>query len=84
MPRPPRTNDGLTRTGKPIRSAMTLASSRLVAVPFAGEIKPASSSILENAPRSSARSIASGVVPRIGIPWAASPCAKPRAVCPPS
>ena len=53
-------------------------------MPLAGEIKPASSRILEKAPRSSARSIASGVVPRIGIPYAAKPCAKPRAVCPPN
>ena len=51
-----------------MRSAIVLASSRLVAVPLAGEIKPASSRILENAPRSSARSIASGVVPKIGMP----------------
>ena len=51
-----------------MRSAITRASGRLVAVPFAGEISFASSRILENAPRSSAKSIASGVVPRIGMP----------------
>ena len=60
------------------------ASSRFVAVPFFGASRPASSRIPENSPRSSARSIASGVVPRIGTPASLSPCASPSAVWPPS
>ena len=44
-----------------------------VAVPFLGAMRPASSRILENSPRSSARSMASGVVPRIGTPASLSP-----------
>ena len=36
------------------------------AVPLRGASRPASSRISENSPRSSARSMASGVVPRIG------------------
>ena len=45
---------------------------------------PDASRMRENAPRSSARSIASGLVPRIGMPADLSPLASPSAVWPPS
>ncbi len=60
------------------------AVARSVAVPFLGARRPAASRIPENWPRSSARSIASGVVPRIGTPAASRPFASPSAVWPPS
>ena len=80
MPLPPRTNDGRTRTGKPILSAMTFAPAKFVAVPLAGASKLAFSKIFEKDPLSSARSIASGEVPRIGTPAFNKPWASPSAV----
>ncbi len=47
-------------------SATATASLPFVAVPFFGASSFASSRILANNPRSSARSMASGEVPRIG------------------
>ena len=65
-------------------SATCTAPATSIAVPLRGASRPASSRMPENSPRSSARSIASGLVPRIGTPAASRPFASPRAVCPPS
>ena len=61
-------------------SATRTADGASVAMPFFGASSFASSRIFENSPRSSARSIADGEVPRIGIPAASSPLASPSAV----
>ncbi|SKZ92535.1 Uncharacterised protein [Mycobacteroides abscessus subsp. abscessus] len=63
---------------------MSRASSNEVAVPNAGAGSPASVSTLPNSPRSSARSIAAGLVPTIGTPAASRRSASPSGVCPPS
>ena len=53
-------------------------------MPCLGAGSPASASTRPNAPRSSARWIASGEVPTIGTPASSSPWASPSGVCPPS
>ena len=49
-----------------------------------GAGRPASASTRPNAPRSSARLMASGLVPTIGTPSSLSACARPSGVWPPS
>ena len=49
-----------------------------------GASSPAASRMPLNSPRSSARSIASGLVPRIGYAGVLEPFASPSGVCPPS
>src|SRR2546428_376419 len=66
MARPPSTYDGRTSTGYPILSAAPTASSRLVAVPFSRWRVPRPRAIASKRPRSSAMSISSGCVPRMG------------------
>ena len=65
-------------------SAMRRACANVVAVPYFGAGSPAAFSTSPNAPRSSARSMASGGVPTIGTPASASRCASPSGVWPPS
>src|SRR2546425_2765892 len=84
MARPPSTYEGRTSTGKPIRSATCTASSTERAVPFAGCVTPRRSASASKRPRSSAMSIESGAVPRIGTPAASSGLVKRSGVCPPS
>ena len=84
MPRPPRTYDGRTSTGKPISAAISWACANDDAMPCLGAGSPASASSRPKAPRSSARWIAAGEVPTIGTPASSSPCASPSGVCPPS
>src|SRR2546427_52095 len=84
MARPPSTYEGRTSTGKPIRSATFTASSTERAVPFAGCVMPRRSASASKRPRSSAMSIESGAVPRMGTPAASSGLVKRRGVCPPS
>src|SRR5215218_8416088 len=66
--RPPRTYEGLTTTGYPSSRATSRASSGVDAVPNLGCGMPSSSSSRPNRERSSARSIASGEVPRMRAP----------------
>src|SRR6478735_8407384 len=51
-------------------SAISLASGNVVAVPNFGAGRPASVSTRPNSPRSSARSMAAGLVPTMGTPAA--------------
>ncbi len=67
-----------------ISSAIARASSYDVAIPCFGAGSPAAASTRPNAPRSSARWIASGVVPTIGTPASSRPWARPSGVWPPS
>jgi hypothetical protein len=53
-------------------------------MPYRGASSPASLSTWPNAPRSSARWIASGEVPAMGRPASFSDCASFSGVCPPS
>ncbi len=53
-------------------------------MPLRGASSPAAASTSPNAPRSSARWIASALVPTIGTPAAVSARASPSGVCPPS
>ena len=55
-------------------AAIRRACSKLVAVPNRGAGSPAVFSTSPNSPRSSARSIAFGLVPTIGTPASASRC----------
>ena len=66
------------------RSAASSASSTLVAVPFGGCSSPSSRAIFSKRRRSSAMSIASGDVPRIGTPAASRSRVSLSGVCPPS
>ncbi len=84
MARPPSTYEGRTSTGKPIRSATFTASSTERAVPLAGCVMPRRSASASKRPRSSAMSIESGAVPRMGTPAASSGLVKRSGVCPPS
>ena len=68
MPRPPSTKDGRTRTGYPTFSATAMTCSGVCAVSCAGAGQWAASRTLPNSSRSSARSMARGLVPRIGTP----------------
>ena len=52
--------------------------------PLAGCLKPNRSTSCAKRSRSSARSMASGLVPRIGIPASSSACASFSGVCPPN
>ena len=70
--------------GSRSRAAIRWASGYDVAMPCFGAGSPASASTRPNAPRSSARWIASGGVPTIGTPASLSPCARPSGVWPPS
>ena len=85
MPRPPRTYDGRTTTGKPIDAATSRASSRDVAVPLGrlGDVRARESSA-ENRFRSSARSIESAEVPMSGTPASCSASASFSGVWPPN
>jgi hypothetical protein len=65
-------------------AATSSASSTEVAVPYFGAASPAPASTSANAPRSSARWMASGLVPTIGTPAFSSARARPSGVCPPS
>ncbi len=82
--RPPRTYEGRTSTGKPIRAATSLASASERAVPLSGCGMPSSESKALKRFRSSARSIASGLVPRIVTPARWSGSASFKGVCPPN
>jgi hypothetical protein len=53
-------------------------------IPNSGASKPCSARIFPKAPRSSAKLIDSGEVPRIVTPFAFNPAANPSGVCPPS
>ena len=53
-------------------------------MPYFGAGSPAAASTSPNAPRSSARWIASGLVPTIGTPQSLSSCASRSGVWPPS
>jgi hypothetical protein len=66
-----------------MRRAIPNASSGLRAVPFCGWRSPSLSMSAANRSRSSARSIASGVVPKIGTPSSWSGTASFSGVCPP-
>ncbi len=70
-------------TGYPMRLATAKASSMLRAMPLAGCRSPSLSMRAENRSRSSARSMASGVVPRMGAPACSSGTASLSGVCPP-
>src|SRR5256885_614220 len=65
-------------------AAISWAASKLLAVPCLGAGRPASASTRPNAPRSSARWIAAGLVPTIGTPAASRRAASPSGVWPPS
>jgi hypothetical protein len=65
-------------------AAIRRACSKLVAVPNRGAGSPAMLSTSPNAPRSSARSMAFGLVPTIGTPAFSRRSARPSGVCPPS
>ena len=82
--RPPSTNDGRTTSGNPSSRPTAIASPSVIAVAFSGCRNPSRSSNPLKSARSSARSIASGVVPKIFTPAAASPFASFNGVCPPS
>jgi len=82
--RPPRTYEGRTRTGYPMRAAMIAASSVLVAVPAGGCVMPSSRAIFSNRRRSSAISMDSGGVPRTRTPAASRRRVRRSGVCPPS
>ena len=64
--------------------ATATASSAEYAMPCLGAGRLPSASTRPNSPRSSARSMASGLVPTIGTPSSLSACASPSGVCPPS
>src|SRR5207247_2499234 len=72
MARPPSTYEGRTSTGYPMRRATSTACSTDRAVPFAGWVTPSRRASASNRSRSSATSIESGDVPRIGTPAASS------------
>ena len=80
MPRPPKTKDGRTKTGYPISCAIFVASNCDDAIPNSGALKPCSARIFPKAPRSSAKLIESGDVPRIVTPLAFNPAANPKGV----
>ena len=84
MPLPPNTYDGRTNTGYPILSAISAASSYELAIPNCGAVRLLPLRISPKAPRSSAKSMASGDVPRIFTPASFKPRASPNGVCPPS
>src|SRR5664280_642669 len=63
---------------------MTFAWSYDMATPCRGAGRPAAASTFPNAPRSSARWMASGEVPNKGTPASLSRCARPSGVWPPS
>src|SRR5437667_151859 len=84
MARPPRTYDGRTTTGKPIRPATSTASSSLMAVPCAGTRMPCSRTRAPNRSRSSAMSMESTGVPHIGTPARSRSLASFNGVWPPN
>ena len=67
-----------------MRWAISIACICEAAIPNSGAIRFTDSRTSPNAPRSSAKLIASGLVPRIVTPAALSPAAKPSGVCPPN
>ena len=67
-----------------MRSATSLASSSEMAVPLSGWGMPSSVRRALNRLRSSARSMASGLVPRMGTPARKSGSARRSGVCPPN
>ena len=67
-----------------MRAASRLASSTLTAVPLAGCLRPSFLRSSANFLRSSARSMASGVVPMIGTPAFFRASARFNGVCPPN
>ena len=71
-------------TGKPMRAATASASSSERASPLAGCFRFRSTSSFWKRSRSSARSMASGEVPRIGMPAASSAAASFSGVWPPN
>ncbi len=71
-------------TGKPMRSATTSASSSERASPLAGCFRFSSCNSRWKRSRSSARSMASGEVPRMGIPALSKAWAIFSGVCPPN
>ena len=80
MPLPPRTYDGRTNTGYPIFVAISAASVKEFAMPNCGAKRLFDFNISPNAPRSSAKSMASGEVPSIFTPDSIKPLAKPSGV----
>ena len=84
MALPPNTYEGRTKIGYPIRSAILRASSKDLAVPFAGCCSPSLLSIAAKSSRSSARSILSKSVPNNCTPASCSRFANFNGVCPPS
>ena len=81
---PERTYDGRTRTGYPTSSMNLLISSIDVSALHFGWSMPSWSSMAENLPRFSARSIDTGDVPRIGTAWRKSFMARLLGICPPT
>jgi hypothetical protein len=67
-----------------MRSATARASSKLRAMPEGGRFSSSLSSTRSKRSRSSARSIASGGVPKIGTPAFSSATASFSGVCPPN
>ncbi len=84
MPRPPRTKDGRTRTGYPMRSAIVTASFGVTAVPASACLSPILSRSAEKNFLSSASSIDFGDVPMMGTPWRSRSAARLSGVCPPN
>ena len=68
MERPPSTYEGLTSTGKPIRFAARIALSTVKTMSLSGCLRSSFLTISLNRSRSSARSMASGEVPRMVTP----------------
>src|ERR671921_1835615 len=83
-PAPAEDVEGRTTTGYPSSRATSLASSGVDAVPNLGCGMPRSARSLPNLERSSARSMASGEVPRIRTPASSSSCASFRGLWPPN
>ena len=84
MARPPSTYEGRTSTGYPMRWATFTASATERAVPFAGWVTPRRRASASNRSRSSATSMESGGVPRMGTPAASSGLVSRSGVWPPS
>ena len=63
-----------------MRAAISSASNCEEAIPNSGAVKACSARTLPNAPRSSAKLMASGEVPKIVTPAALRPAARPNGV----